>query len=87
MTSKSFSLLKRKFIFILFIFSFASIEKTIAQNPERFFNKKDIMTIGSYYYPEHWPKKYWANDLKTMADVGFEFTHFGEFAWTFIEPE
>ena len=45
------------------------------------------LTIGSYYYPEHWPKEYWAKDLKKMAEVGFEFTHYGEFAWSFIEPE
>ncbi len=58
-----------------------------AQNPERFFPKKELMTIGSYYYPEHWPREHWAKDIKKMAEVGFEFTHFGEFAWTFIEPE
>lgn len=45
------------------------------------------MTIGTYYYPEQWPKAQWERDLKNMADLGFEFTHFGEFAWAFIEPE
>lgn len=45
------------------------------------------MTIGTYYYPEHWPKEYWAKDIKKMAEVGFEFIHLGEFAWAFIEPE
>lgn len=58
-----------------------------AQNPARFFNDKDLMTIGSYYYPEQWPHAYWERDLKKMGEVGFEFTHFGEFAWAFIEPE
>ncbi len=56
-------------------------------NPESYFHKADLMTIGTYYYPEHWPKEQWAKDLKKMADIGFEFTHFGEFAWAFIEPE
>lgn len=56
-------------------------------NPESYFHKADLMTIGTYYYPEHWPKDQWAKDLKKMADIGFEFTHFGEFAWAFIEPE
>jgi beta-galactosidase len=79
------SLLKKSSIYLLLIFSFTN--NLFAQSPERFFDKKEIMTIGSYYYPEHWPKAYWANDLKKMADVGFEFTHFGEFAWSFIEPE
>lgn len=58
-----------------------------AQNPARFFPDKDLMTIGSYYYPEQWPHAYWERDIKKMAEVGFEFTHFGEFAWSFIEPE
>lgn len=58
-----------------------------SKNPEAYFQKKDLMTIGTYYYPEHWSKDNWARDIKKMADIGFEFTHFGEFAWTFIEPE
>src|SRR5215211_5863212 len=61
--------------------------KSNAQTPERFFSKNDLMPIGSYYYPEQWPHKYWARDIKKMAEVGFDFTHFGEFAWAFIEPE
>ena len=55
--------------------------------PENYFPKADLMTIGTYYYPEHWPKEQWAKDIKKMAEIGFEFTHFGEFAWAFIEPE
>ncbi len=58
-----------------------------AQNAERFFPKQDLMTIGSYYYPEQWPKENWERDIKKMAELGFDFTHFGEFAWAFIEPE
>lgn len=58
-----------------------------AQKAEKFFPKSDLMTIGSYYYPEQWPHEYWARDLKKMAEVGFDFTHFGEFAWAYIEPE
>jgi beta-galactosidase len=64
-----------------------SVLSCYAQNSERFFNKKDLMTIGSYYYPEQWPHEYWSRDLEKMAEVGFEFTHFGEFAWSFIEPQ
>lgn len=70
----------------LFIAALASF-KGNTQSPDRFFPTKDLMTIGSYYYPEHWPKENWARDIKKMAEVGFDFTHFGEFAWTFIEPE
>lgn len=56
-------------------------------NPAQYFPKADLMTIGTYYYPEHWPKDHWAKDIKKMAELGFEFTHYGEFAWAFIEPE
>jgi beta-galactosidase len=58
-----------------------------AQSADKFFPKSDLMPIGSYYYPEQWPHQYWARDIKKMAEVGFDFTHFGEFAWAFIEPE
>lgn len=57
------------------------------KDPAKFFPKKDLMPIGSYYYPEQWPHEYWARDIKKMAEVGFDFTHFGEFAWAFFEPE
>jgi len=78
---------KRKLSLVTLIFCLVLFQKTNAQNPARFFNKTHLMTIGSYYYPEHWPKQYWAKDLKKMAEVGFEFTHYGEFAWSFIEPQ
>ena len=57
-----------------------------AENFEFGFSRSDMMTLGSYYYPEQWPEKYWERDIKRMADLGFEFTHFGEFAWSNIEP-
>jgi len=53
---------------------------------QRFFPKSDLMTIGAYYYPEQWPESQWGRDLRKMASLGFEFTHFGEFAWAFFEP-
>ena len=46
-----------------------------------------IMPIGAYYYPEHWEPEDWSPDLKRMAELGFEFTHLGEFAWVMMEPE
>ncbi len=57
------------------------------QNPQRFFSKADLMKIGVYYYPEQWPREQWERDLKNIKKLGFEFTHFAEFAWTFMEPE
>lgn len=45
------------------------------------------MLVGSYYYPEQWPEEDWERDIKKMSELGFEFTHFGEFAWSAMEPE
>ncbi|MFY0653072.1 MAG: beta-galactosidase [Cyclobacteriaceae bacterium] len=45
-----------------------------------------MMPIGAYYYPEHWDDADWEADLKRMVSLGFEFTHFGEFAWSRMEP-
>ena len=60
--------------------------QTGAADAQRFFPKADLMKIGVYYYPEHWPASQWERDFKNMAGLGFEFTHFGEFAWAFLEP-
>ncbi len=57
-----------------------------AQDAQRFFPKADLMRIGVYYYPEHWPESQWDRDFAKMAELGFEFTHFAEFAWGFLEP-
>ena len=60
--------------------------RTISAEAQRFFPKADLMKIGVYYYPEQWPESQWARDLGKMAEMGFEFTHFGEFAWAQMEP-
>lgn len=45
------------------------------------------MSVGVFYYPEQWPQQQWPRDLQNIARLGFDFTHFGEFAWTYFEPE
>ncbi|MBP1659609.1 MAG: Beta-galactosidase [Candidatus Aminicenantes bacterium] len=60
--------------------------QTISTAAQRFFPKADLMKIGVYYYPEQWPEPQWERDLRKMAEMGFEFTHFGEFAWAQMEP-
>ncbi len=60
--------------------------RTISADAQRFFPRADLMKIGVYYYPEQWPESQWARDLGKMAEMGFEFTHFGEFAWAQMEP-
>lgn len=51
------------------------------------FNDKDLTLTGAYYYPEHWDESQWERDLKQMHELGFEFTHFAEFAWAQLEPQ
>ena len=58
-----------------------------AQKGEKFFPSKDLTKVGVYYYPEHWDSTQWERDFKNMAKLGFEFTHFAEFAWAQLEPE
>lgn len=40
------------------------------------FNDKDLILTGAYYYPEHWDESQWERNLKQMHELGFEFTHF-----------
>ncbi len=60
---------------------------TIARDWENYFPEKQLITTGVYYYPEHWDSTQWDRDLKNIAAMGFEFTHFAEFAWAQLEPE
>ncbi|ASB51067.1 beta-galactosidase [Alkalitalea saponilacus] len=57
------------------------------QSAERFYPASELISVGAYYYPEHWDESVWERDLKQMAEMGFEFTHYGEFAWAQLEPE
>ncbi len=49
-------------------------------------DENQLMEVGSYYYPEQWPESEWERDIKNMHELGFEFTHYGEFAWSTMEP-
>jgi len=57
------------------------------ENAEKWFPKRDMLTIGVYYYPEAWPQSQWARDMSNIRKLGMEFVHMGEFAWYFMEPE
>lgn len=43
-------------------------------------------TLGSCYYPEHWPREQWAEDARRMVEAGLSVVRIGEFAWAKIEP-
>lgn len=77
-------MLKKKGLIFLLILICGHVK---AQDPNRFFPISDLMLSGTYYYPEQWPSFQWERDIKKMAELGFEFTHYGEFAWSAIEPE
>ena len=49
--------------------------------------ENSLMPVGAYYYPEHWSEKQWERDIKRIAELGFGFTHFAEFAWSRLEPK
>jgi beta-galactosidase len=76
--------MKRPTISILvFLLTFAAF----AQQEKNWFPQSELTTVGAYYYPEHWDPAQWERDLKKMSEMGFEFTHFAEFAWAQLEPE
>lgn len=60
---------------------------TAAPTATTWFKDEDLTLTGAYYYPEHWDESQWERDFKQMHELGFEFTHFAEFAWAQLEPE
>lgn len=71
-------------VFLFLIFFVGSVA---AQKKDSWFPPEALTTVGAYYYPEHWDESQWERDLKKMSEMGFEFTHFAEFAWAQLEPE
>ena len=61
--------------------------QSVKAQTSSWFNDKDLTLTGVYYYPEHWDESQWERDFKRMHELGFEFTHFAEFAWAQLEPE
>ncbi|MDE7232121.1 MAG: beta-galactosidase, partial [Lachnospiraceae bacterium] len=45
------------------------------------------ISLGVCYYPEHWDKSLWLNDLKRMRENGICTVRVAEFAWSIFEPE
>lgn len=46
----------------------------------------DHLTLGVCYYPEHWDKTLWKDDLTRMKEYGIEVVRIAEFAWNKFEP-
>ncbi|MEM5582834.1 beta-galactosidase [Roseibium sp. AS2] len=43
-------------------------------------------TLGTCYYPEHWPQEIWEADARRMVETGLTWVRIGEFAWSRLEP-
>jgi beta-galactosidase len=71
---------------LIVLLFFSIILSARAQKLSESFPEKQLITTGVYYYPEHWDSTQWDRDLKNIASMGFEFTHFAEFAWAQLEP-
>lgn len=74
----------KKTVFILFMLGSAVC--TSAQKEGKYFDKKNLTIVGTYYYPEHWDESHWERDLKQIKELGFDFVHYAEFAWAQLEP-
>ena len=48
--------------------------------------KWDKLNLGTCYYPEHWDKSLWTEDLRRMKANGIFTIRIAEFAWNLIEP-
>ena len=46
----------------------------------------DRITLGTSYYPEHWPRQRWEKDVKLMAAAGIEVVRMAELAWATMQP-
>jgi beta-galactosidase len=42
--------------------------------------------FGVDYYPEHWPRERWAEDVRLMKKLGIQMVRMGEFSWHKFEP-
>lgn len=45
------------------------------------------LALGTCYYPEHWDKSLWREDLRRMKKAGIGTVRIAEFAWSIFEPE
>lgn len=76
--------MKKRLISCLMCLAFSFL---VMHGQNEWFKDKDLTLTGAYYYPEHWNENEWERDLKKMHELGFEFTHFAEFAWAQLEPQ
>ena len=44
--------------------------------------KWNTLNLGTCYYPEHWDRSLWEEDLERMLDAGIGTVRVAEFAWS-----
>ncbi len=44
------------------------------------------ISLGTCYYPEHWDRNLWRDDLRRMKENGIFTIRIAEFAWSKVEP-
>lgn len=74
-------------LFLFFSLFTGNVVASTGNYSDKWFKDKELTVTGVYYYPEHWDENQWERDFKKMHELGFEFTHFAEFAWAQLEPE
>ena len=47
----------------------------------------DRLQLGTCYYPEHWDRSLWKDDMRRMLEAGIETVRIAEFAWNKVEPQ
>lgn len=77
----------RTFFIRCVFYGLLSLPFLLQAQPISFKLGKGLMPVGAYYYPEHWKPEQWERDIRRMAELGFSFTHYAEFAWAALEPE
>jgi len=45
------------------------------------------ISLGTCYYPEHWDRALWRDDLRRMKACGLFTVRVAEFVWTMLEPK
>ena len=43
--------------------------------------------LGTCYYPEHWDRSLWRDDLLRMQEHGIRVIRVAEFSWNLFEPK
>ncbi|TLS49520.1 beta-galactosidase [Paenibacillus antri] len=45
------------------------------------------LVFGASYYPEHWPRERWPEDVRLMKEAGIRLLRVADLAWARLEPE